>query len=359
VVRLAGITLGPEDRIFEHGQAVDASLAVAAGPRLQIQVKSPIQIHLNGQPLQTTALTVGDVLLHEGIELHAVDGVEPPPDSPVSPGLDIHYSPSLSMRLGVDGQDRPLRSTSVEIGAALAEAGLPIVGLDLAEPLERFPVPEDSQIRLARVSESLILLQEPIPFELESRESPELELGLEQVLEPGLSGLAVSRTRIKYRDGLEISRQVESQAVVRPPKDRLVVRGTKLIEKTATVDGLTISYWREMQMYATVYSPCNSGTGDGSCSSGTASGLPAGKGVVAVDPDLFAYLNGQKIYIPGYGYAVVGDVGGGYIVEENLGISRYKWIDLGFDDNNIQDMTGWITVYFLPPVPLNIPDALK
>ena len=34
-------------------------------------------------------------------------------------------------------------------------------------------------------------------------------------------------------------------------------------------------------------------------------------------------------------------------------------ISSGFDDNNIQDMTGWITVYFLAPVPASIPDILK
>jgi 3D (Asp-Asp-Asp) domain-containing protein len=139
----------------------------------------------------------------------------------------------------------------------------------------------------------------------------------------------------------------------------LVVRGTKIVDKATTVDGVSLSYWYTTQMYATVYSPCNSGTADGSCSTGTASGLRAGKGVVAVDPALFAVLNGQRLYIPGYGHAVIGDVGGGYIVEQNLGISRYKWIDLGFDDNNIQDMTGWITVYFLSPAPAAIPDVLK
>ena len=40
-------------------------------------------------------------------------------------------------------------------------------------------------------------------------------------------------------------------------------------------------------------------------------------------------------------------------------ISRYKWIDLGFDDDDIQDMTGWISVYFLAPAPASMPDVLR
>ena len=73
----------------------------------------------------------------------------------------------------------------------------------------------------------------------------------------------------------------------------------------------------------------------------------------------FQLIAGQRLYIPGYGFAVVGDIGGGYIIENKLGISRTRWIDLGFDDNNLVDMTGWVTVYFLAPPPVAIPDFLK
>jgi 3D (Asp-Asp-Asp) domain-containing protein len=302
---------------------------------------------------------VGEALSGAGIELLVVDTVEPPADSPIVAGLVIAHEPARAFHLQIDGAETPLQSASTTIGAALAESGIPVLGLDTVVPLEQDHIPEDGGIRFARITEALVLVQEPIAHPIRSQDSPELEVGLEQVVEPGLPGLAVGRTRIRYEEGIEVSRQVESQAVIRPPTERLVIRGTKIVERTSNVDGLTITYWRTLQMYATVYSPCNSGTSDGSCSSGTASGRPAGKGVVAVDPDLFAFLNGQQLYIPGYGYAVVGDVGGGFIVEQNLGISRYKWIDLGFDDNNIQDMTGWITVYFLAPAPASIPDALR
>jgi hypothetical protein len=110
-------------------------------------------------------------------------------------------------------------------------------------------------------------------------------------------------------------------------------------------------------MYATVYSPCASGTGG--CSYGTASGARAGYGIVAVDSSAYSYLAGMRVYIPGYGTATIGDTGGGSIIESNLGIPRTKWIDLGFDDGKIINMTGWVTVYFLAPAPAEIPYFLK
>ena len=191
------------------------------------------------------------------------------------------------------------------------------------------------------------LVQKSIPFETETVSSPDVELGTQEITQPGENGLAIARTRIRYEDGQEVSRVTEDESVVRPPQTRIVNTGTKIVVNTATVDGVTLEYWRAYEMYATIYSPCNSGTGG--CSYGTASGLKAGKGVVAVDPSMFSFLQGQRIYVPGYGYAVIGDVGGGYIVEDLIGVSRYRWIDLGFDDNNIVDMSGWHTVYFPGP----------
>jgi 3D (Asp-Asp-Asp) domain-containing protein len=244
------------------------------------------------------------------------------------------------------------------LGEALAGAGMPVIGLDVSEPGSDGPLPRDGNIRIKRVSESLVLAEESTPFDSTYQDSAQFGLGQEQIAQPGVKGLKVTRTRVRYEDGNEVSRQAESETVVRPAQERVVVRGTKIVENTKTVNGVTIEYWREMQMYATVYSPCESATGSaGECSYGTASGLRAGKGVVAVDPSLYAYLNGQRLYIPGYGFAVIGDLGGGYLLEP--AVSRYKWIDLGFDDNNMPDMTGWITVYFLAPAPASIPDALK
>jgi hypothetical protein len=65
------------------------------------------------------------------------------------------------------------------------------------------------------------------------------------------------------------------------------------------------------------------------------------------------------VYIPGYGVATIGDTGGGPIIETAFGVARTQWIDLGYDDNNIGALSGWVTVYFLEPAPAEIPYFLK
>ena len=355
ILAQAGVNLGAADQLLFDGSPVsrDASLPGAG----TLQVRRAISIWINGDSMQTTARTVGEALAQADTQLRAADWFSPYSGTEITGPLAVRYSPARELTIKVDGKEDKIVSTAATIGAALAEAGFPLLGLDYTRPGENEPLPADGQIQVVRVSESLIFAQKLIPFQSEFKNSADVELGQVQILQPGIPGLAVSRIRIRYEDGQEVARVPENEAVVRPPQDRVAVQGTKIVVRTTTIGGVTFQYWRQMQMYATTYSPCESGTG--SCSTGTASGRPAGKGVVAVDPALYAYLNGQQLYIPGYGKAVIGDIGGGYIVEQMTGISRYRWIDLGYNDNAIGNMSGWITVYFLAPAPATIPDILK
>jgi resuscitation-promoting factor RpfB len=271
--------------------------------------------------------------------------------------MTITYRPSKEVTVTTGEENRTIRTSAGTVGAALAGAGNPLVGLDYSQPAESEALPSDGQVRVVRVNESIQLVQKSIPFETQTVPSPDVELGQQEIAQPGQEGLAVARTRIRYEDGQEVSRTTEDESVVRQPQTRIVNTGTDIVMKTETIGGETIEYWLAYQMYATIYSPCNTGA-DG-CSYSTASGLRAGRGVVAMDRSMYNYLQGARIYVPGYGYAVVGDIGGGFLVEELLGISRYRWIDLGFNDNNVVDMSGWHTVYFLAPAPASIPPVMQ
>lgn len=356
----AGITLAPGDQVLGNGLPLPLENPLPAGFHT-LQVRRAVTVTLarpdGEQSLTTTAGTVGDVLYAAGVQLYAADFVDPPVDTPLSTGMMVNYRPSQELTVTTGGGSVRIRSSARTVGAALAGAGIPLVGLDYSLPAESEAPPADGQVRVVRVSESVQLVQKPIPFETETVSSPEVELGEQEILQPGQEGLAVARTRIRYEDGQEVSRAVEEESVVRPPQTRILQTGTQVVINTTTLGGVTLEYWRAYEMYATIYSPCNSGTGG--CSYSTASGLRAGRGVVAVDPSMYSYLQGQRVYIPGYGYGVIGDLGGGYIIENLIGVSRYRWIDLGFDDNNIVDMSGWLTVYFLAPAPASIPPVMQ
>ena len=356
----SAISLSPADQVLANGLPLPIDLPLPPGFS-SLQIRRAVTVTLispsSEQSLATTADTVGDVLFTAGIQLYAVDTVNPPADTPASDGMTITYHPSQELTVVTSSGPTKIRSSAGTVGAALAEAGIPPMGLDYSLPAESDAMPVDEQVRVVRVSESVQLIQNNIPFETETVSSPDVELGAQEIIQPGQEGLLIARTRIRYEDGQEVSRVTEEENVVRPPQTRIVQTGTKIVVNTTEVNGVSLEYWRAFEMYATIYSPCNSGTGG--CSYSTASGMRAGRGVVAVDPSMYSFLQGQRVYIPGYGYGVIGDIGGGYIIEDLIGVSRYRWIDLGFDDNNIIDMDGWLTVYFLAPAPASIPLVMQ
>ena len=268
----------------------------------------------------------------------------------------INYAPAREMLIYAGEDVITIRSTAGTVGEVLAEAGIPLVGLDVSSPLESEAPPADGQIRVVRVHEMIDVAVEPIPFSTERIESVDLPLGQEEVIQPGVEGVALIRTRIRYEDGKEVNRSTESETIVREPQTRIVAGGSQIVFVPVGGD-IPYEYWFATEMYASVYSPCASGTGG--CSYGTASGARAGQGIVAVDYSIYSYLAGMRVYIPGYGVATIGDTGGGPIIETAFGVPRTKWIDLGFNEGEMRNMTGWVTVYFLAPAPAEVPYFLK
>ncbi len=354
----AGIILGPADRIFLNGHEIQPDQPLPASRSYTLQIHRVVTLTINGRTIQTPALTVGEALSDAGYSLYVGDRLDPPADTPVTSGIKITYLPSQEFIVTMDNRQVHVRSADQTVEKVLASGGAPILDLDISQPAGNDSIPQDGLIRIVRVAEAIVLAQKSIPYDSQTIDSPDIALGQQVILKPGQTGLSVSRTRIRYEDGQVVKRIQEVESVVRPPQPRVIAAGTKLVINTTTINGVTFQFWRSMKMYATSYSPCRSGV-PGQCFNGTKSGLPLQKGVIAVDPSTYGYLVGQKVFIPGYGNAVVGDVGGGYIIEKELGVPRALWIDLGYADSNYQEAPGWITVYFLVPAPATIPAFMK
>jgi len=345
----AGLDFSPNDQVLLNGYPTAPDQPVTNSPStLQIRRAVTVTITSPGgeQTLQTSAFTVGEALQAARIQLRKNDIIDPPINTPITDvPITIYYSPAREITITADGNTTRVASSARTVGEALAEAGIPLLGFDYSLPSENEALPIDGQIKVVRVSESVLLVQKTIPFETDTIASSDVPLDQTQILSPGENGLSVERVRIRYEDGEEVSRLIEEATVVRAPKNRTLAYGTKVEIKTAVVNGVTIEYWRVVQMYASSYSPCR--LGSSTCGSTTASGKQLQKGMVALRTDLYRSLQGQPLYIPGYGYATVEDACGGCVGQ--------PWIDLGFSDDDYETWHSVVTVYFLTPVPPNIP----
>ncbi len=350
----------PADRVFVNGIPFALDQSITEKDPIQLQLRRAVSLTIitpqDEQTIQTSALTVGEALSEADFSLSLNDILNPPAESAITDSISVIYSPAQDLFITSGDKTINIRSASGTVGAALAEAGIPLTGLDTSYPLENEALPDDGQIRVTRVYESISITMESIPFEEEVVDSVDVAFGEEEILQPGVSGIAMVRTRIRYEDGNEVSRETEDKTILREPQKQIVASGTKIVLAPAGGE-IPYEYWFATEMYASWYSPCNSGTG--SCSYGTASGVPAGFGIVAVDYSIYSSMAGMQVYIPGYGRATIGDTGGGPIIETSLGVPRTKWIDLGYNDNAIGGLSGWVTVYFLAPAPAEIPYFLK
>ena len=199
----------------------------------------------------------------------------------------------------------------------------------------------DALITIRRIREEIEYEEELLPFDTIWQPDDAIPLDQRQVDQEGQAGIQRYRYRVRYEDGVAVSRTLEDSWVAVEPVTKIIAYGQAITPKTLeTADG-TITYWRKIRMYATAYSPARSGTPKTAPWYGrTRLGMELRQGVVAVDP---AVVNmQQKLYIPDYGFAIAGDTGGGV---------KGKHLDLGYSDDDYRAWHWWTDVYLLWPPP--------
>jgi uncharacterized protein YabE (DUF348 family) len=372
VLQEARVSLGPHDEVDVEGElglpnrsaghsadALDLDLArstratsrrnaEAAEPvRITVHRAVPFTLHEDGRAtaLYTTASTVGEALRRVGLTFYLADGVRPGLGERMSAGMHLYVDRSIPVTVQADGRTLRTRTHRERVDEVLADLGVVLTGEDYTVPPLDAPLGEEATIRVVRVSERFLIEQEPIPFESTWQPDPDLEIDQPQrVLQEGVPGVFERRIRVRYEDGQEVSRQVDSEHVAVPPTTKLIGYGTKIVVRTLDTPSGPVEYWRVIRMLATSYSAGTAGTPKTSPWYGrTATGMQMRHGIVAVDPRVINLRS--QIYVPGYGIGTAGDTGGGI---------KGRRIDLGYDDDNLVLWYRWVDVYLLTPVPSRI-----
>lgn len=346
----AGIELGQKDQLLVAGEQVDPTQALPYQGDYSLVVRKAVSLQIKDEgqatSILTSAETVAQAFEENGIFLKPGDRVQPEPETVLVGDLEVSIQRARPVVIELKEEVIKLNTAAKTVTEALVEAGLALQAADYSIPASQALIPANGKIRVVRVREEFTLTQTNIPFSVDYIQSGEVELDQREVVQAGEFGVEVTRTRVIYEDDQEVSRVEEVTWVAKEPKEQLTGLGTKVVVRTMDTPNGPIEYWRAVNVYATSYSPCRLGI-ENYCSSGTASGLTAQHGVIAVTRAWYNLMVGQRLYVPGYGIGVVGDIGGG--------IPGKYWIDLAYSDN---DWVAWyhnVTAYFLTPVPDNIP----
>ena len=363
----AGIPLGPEDSVLRNDVFVSGDAPVAPEPalasllggqdvavaqqstvqgeavRLEVRRAVPFTLIENSQQLQlrSSRETVATALRDVGVRLGPGDEVQPPLDTELTSGVQVHVQHATQIVVTLPESKAILYSLAGTVGEALAESGIELPADYRLEPAAGARVSAGLAVHVIGISEEHVLETERIESHTIYRADPSLAYGERRVVQ-GQDGVHYYQYSLVYENGEITSRELASDWYDPEPADTVIYYSTAdPAPAPAQLDipnGLNVV--GTLNVYATWYNPASAGRSASDPSYGlTATGIPVDRGVIAVDPSVIPL--GTRLYIPGYGYGVAADTGGGI---------RGNMIDLGYPDGVTVDwLSHWVDIYILGP----------
>lgn len=263
-----------------------------------------------------------------------------------------YYFKEKQVVIDLDGITFAYQTYGRNVAEVLAEIGIFIGKSDLVIPGLEAKIAEAMNIEIVRNQVDTVLEnveQQPlvetkyvtdlvkIPFQEVKEPSDQLADGQEKVVVLGKEGLIQKTRKLIYQDGELTKEYLIVEKVMTEPTDQVILVGRKKPSNLITTGHGTYRYKEVKEMLATAYYPGPESTApydDGY----TAIGLEAGFGIIAVDPTVIPLRS--KVYIPGYGVALAGDVGGAI---------KGNRVDLCYEtlEEAINFGRQWVQVYIL------------
>jgi len=316
-------------------------LSAAAGYGVFALLAKNVSINDNGKiiALMTMRSTFKEVLEQSGIVVNSFDYTS----VPLTDSLDrtrlneIHIKRAVPVYITADGKQTVVMTYKDTVEEMLKDSPVKpegkdrLVGANMADKIS-----EGMELKIIRVSESIVREKESIPYDVQKKANNKLDKGLERVVQPGEEGILEKIYRVVKEDGMEVTRQLLDEAVLKDPVSMIMEYGTLMSRRIARGD--VIRYSKVLDVKATAYTASLKDTGKapGHPLFGiTATGIKAKKGVIAVDPKVIPLYT--RVYVeilgstPDYGYAIAADVGGAI---------KGNKIDLYYDDQEYVDRFG-------------------
>lgn len=209
--------------------AVDTT--IDDGTQIMLNRGRPLTIRVNGAPQQvwTTALTVEDALKQLGIRIGdmqaSVDGASHIPLEGMT--LELRSPRTVSVADGGE-KAREVETTALTVEELLVELGVPLEATDLVEPPRTDRLAEGSKVVVTRVQITEVEQTQKVDPPVQKIEDPDLPRGDEEVIEPGAPGERIVVLRVTTTNGKVTDREELSAKVTKEPKQRKVRIGTKV-----------------------------------------------------------------------------------------------------------------------------------
>lgn len=325
-------------------QLLIAVIAVAvssgAGCGVFALLKKDVVINDNGNIITCSTMKSNfkEALEQNDIAVNTYDYVSIPLDTALQRKKpnEIYIKRAVPVYITADGQRFKVMTYKDTVKEMMEDSPVRPEGIDRLEGAELTDsVSADMELKIVRVSKSIVNKTESIPYTVHKRENKKLDEGLERVIQVGQAGKAEKQYEIIEEDGIEVSRRLLAETILSKPVNMIMEFGTALNYKTSR--GESFRYSKVLDVKATAYTASLKDTGKapGHPWFGiTATGIKVKKGIIAVDPKVIPLYTRVYVEIDGmedYGYAVAADVGGAI---------KGNKIDLYYDSQEFVDRFG-------------------
>lgn len=180
-----------------------------------------------GKEITTTERYVEDILAAEGITLGEKDSMNVLAKTPLEDDMKIEITRAYKVTVTDRGVTKEYMTLSSTPGALLDEYGYEFSETDKITPALDAPISDNSHIAIIRIEEKNETISEEIPYQSTERENADLPEGETNVVQEGKTGEKQIIYKIKYEDGVEVSREKISEDIVIASVDRITEIGTK------------------------------------------------------------------------------------------------------------------------------------
>ncbi|MCZ7528047.1 MAG: ubiquitin-like domain-containing protein [Acidimicrobiia bacterium] len=221
VLASAGVWVGPFDRV-EPGPETP----LRDGLEIAVRRAVPVVVEVDGEArtVMTASGTVTDLRAELGLPRRLAERTGP---ETLGPGATVVLRTPHAVTLVVDGSVRALDTTALTVAELLEDEGVTLGEEDEVVPAPTERLAGRSVVSVTRVESGLRTREVAVPFATRRVEDPSLALGRTEVVQTGRTGVERIVSLATVHDGELVSDEVVTTVTVEEPVDQVVRVGTR------------------------------------------------------------------------------------------------------------------------------------
>jgi uncharacterized protein YabE (DUF348 family) len=245
VLRNNGVELEPEDEVVPAPGTL-----ISDGQEIEVRFQKAVTLVIDGKKTSfvTNDPTLEDALADVPFAETIKDAAFSVPQATPLPrdGVTVIVTTPKDITLKVAGKKTKVVTTASTVADLLVEQKLAMNPQDILSHTLDEAIGEGQTIALDRVELEKVERKEPISFEIQTRDNSKLWKGETRVIEVGKDGSALRTYEITKVNGKQKKSKLLSEVITRKPKTQVVEQGTKVSANGAGINLAREAAWNRI-----------------------------------------------------------------------------------------------------------------